>query len=118
PVQALFGVGVGTLAVTDGERPFEVHRHGQWVRLTPPRVEVVDTTGAGDSFMAGLIAAELWGLAPGPMAALAAMMGAAATRREGAGNRPDVSLDLKPFLEMAAWTDIDPSWLTPLTPRL
>lgn len=117
-VERLLESGVDTLAISDGEHPFEIHRRGQWVRLTPPQVEVVDTTGAGDSFMAGLVAASLWGMAPGPMAAVAAMLGAAATQREGAGNRPDVALHLDQFLDPAAWTDIEPSWLEAAAARL
>ena len=53
------------VAVTDGDRSVEIRRAGDVFRLTPPSVPVEDTTGAGDSFIAGLVASHSWGLTAG-----------------------------------------------------
>lgn len=53
----LLSRGPALVVVTDGGASiFAVSRAGV-VEVAPPRVDVVDTIGAGDSFMAGLIAA-------------------------------------------------------------
>jgi glutamine---fructose-6-phosphate transaminase (isomerizing) len=57
----------------------------------PPRIDVVDTTGAGDSFAAGLIAGRLRGLVDTDALALAAAAGALAVRAAGGtGSQPDL----------------------------
>ena len=43
------------VAVTDGERGSILHMNGETVRVAPHRVNAVDTTGAGDSYAAGLL---------------------------------------------------------------
>jgi len=43
------------VAVTDGEQGSLVHAGGATVRVAPHRVAAVDTTGAGDSYAAGLL---------------------------------------------------------------
>lgn len=43
------------VAVTDGEHGSFVHADGVTVSVAPHRVEAVDTTGAGDSYAAGLL---------------------------------------------------------------
>jgi fructokinase len=43
--------------VTRGDRGALVRRGAEVVRVPAERVEVVDTTGAGDGFVAGLLAA-------------------------------------------------------------
>lgn len=102
-------LGVGTVAVTAGAGPLSVWRGGESVTVTPPQVESVDTTGAGDSFVAGLIAGSLWGLGLGPTATLAAAIGAGATQERGAGN--EESFDLPLLLSSEGWPDVDPVWL-------
>jgi sugar/nucleoside kinase (ribokinase family) len=78
---------VGAVAVTDGPRAARwTDRHGMWA-TDPPPAEVVDPTGAGDAFDAGVLLARLTGA--GPEAALAAgcAAGAAAVRQLGARPR-------------------------------
>jgi sugar/nucleoside kinase (ribokinase family) len=54
-------------------------------RLPAYVVNVVDTTGAGDAFSAGLLFGRLRGLSPGATAALANALGALAASVPGAG---------------------------------
>lgn len=73
------------LAITLGARGAELWRGG--VRIAearPPAVQVVDTTGAGDCFVAALTVALLEGRAPGDALRFACVAGALATTRAGA----------------------------------
>lgn len=54
-VSRLLEGGVGLLLITDGGEPLEAHWQGGSLRLTPPATKVVDSTAAGDSFVAGLL---------------------------------------------------------------
>lgn len=66
-------LGAGLVAVKDGGRPLTLWAGDGVLRLDPPPVaEVVDTTAAGDSFAAGLLAGLAQGAAP-EQAARAAM---------------------------------------------
>ena len=65
--------GDGAVLVTGGVR----------YQATPPAQQVVDTTGAGDCFNAGLIAALLAGRGPADALALACAAGAGSTRALG-----------------------------------
>lgn len=56
--RALSELGPGSVAVTLGAAGVEVVHHGKAATFPAPRVEVVDTTGAGDAFC-GAFAAEL-----------------------------------------------------------
>jgi sugar/nucleoside kinase (ribokinase family) len=79
---------VGVVAATDGPRAARwTDRRGTWT-ADPPPTEVVDPTGAGDAFDAGVLVAWLTGA--GPEAALAAgcAAGAAAVGRLGARPQP------------------------------
>ena len=60
----LLARGAARAVVTDGGNPATVASHSATVTQTPPPVSVIRVTGAGDTFMAAHIAAELRGLAP------------------------------------------------------
>ena len=79
---------VGAVAVTDGARPARWIEPGRVVAVGPPPVEVVDPTGAGDAFDAGLLVAWLDGA--DPATALRAGCAAAAEAVGRSGARPPV----------------------------
>lgn len=108
-VAGLLDAGVETVAVTAGDGPFTVYRGDDSVTITPPPVEVVDTTGAGDAFVAGLVASRRWDLQLGPAATLAALLGAVAVGVRGAGN--EEKIDLVECLAAVRWLDADPAWV-------
>ncbi len=79
----------GLLAVTQGARGAMLSRDGREIaRASPPAVEVVDTTGAGDAFTAALTVALVSGLDPQAALARACAAGALATTRLGAQSSP------------------------------
>ena len=53
--ERLSELGVRIACITLGERGAIALRGGRWFRAGAPRVEVVDTTGAGDGFVAGML---------------------------------------------------------------
>lgn len=63
---ALLALGAARAVVTDGSNPATVAAPSGIITQTPPPVDVTRVTGAGDTFMAAHIAAELGGLAPDP----------------------------------------------------
>ncbi len=64
--------GVGEVIVKDGSKPCLVSVNGSMSVVPPEPVgQIVDTTGAGDSFNAGYLAARLSGKEPLPAAKLA-----------------------------------------------
>lgn len=102
---------VGTLAITAGADPVIVSRRDDQVVLRPPPIDPVDVTGAGDAFMAGLIAARLLGFDLGPSSVLATAAGAAATLVSGAyeaGSSPEI---WSRVLHPDAWQDVPAEWL-------
>ena len=110
PVALLAG-GPTVIAVTSGADPLLVMAGDERISLTPPAVDAVDVTGAGDAFAAGLIAAGLSDLDLGPTAVLAAATGAAATLAPGAsGTLADPEV-WSYVLDGEKWVDTDPSWL-------
>ena len=73
------------LAVTDGPRGAALLRHGRQVAVaTPPPVDAVDGTGAGDAFIAAAVAGLLHGLPDAELLARACAAGALAATRPGA----------------------------------
>ena len=77
--------GDDLVAITYGARGAALLRKGELVaEAMPPKVEPVDTTGAGDTFSAALTLALCEGMAPEAALAFANAAGAAATLKPGA----------------------------------
>jgi ribokinase len=75
----------GMIAVTHGSKEATLSKQGEPIaRSKPPRVEPVDTTGAGDTFAAALTIALLEGASPQQALDFACAAGALATTRHGA----------------------------------
>lgn len=75
----------GLVAITLGARGAELWRDGRRIAVAaPPKVAVVDTTGAGDCFVAALVVALLEGQDPEAALRFACAAGALATTRAGA----------------------------------
>ncbi len=75
----------GMLAITYGAKGAVLHMgEKELARTEPPRVKVVDTTGAGDTFTAALTLALVEGKEPQPALDFACAAGAAATMNAGA----------------------------------
>jgi sugar/nucleoside kinase (ribokinase family) len=95
-----------TIAVKRGADGAEWRRGETRVRLPAPAVEVVDTTGAGDAFDAGLLYGHLAGAAPERQLALAIACGSLSTRALGG---VDAQPNLAEALSLAASLDPDGS---------
>ena len=77
--------GDGLVAITHGARGATLLRAGREVATArPPRIEPVDTTGAGDAFVAALLVALLEQRPAGAALAFACAAGAAAAMTAGA----------------------------------
>jgi ribokinase len=75
----------GHVAITWGERGAGLYKGGILIaQAAPPPVEVIDTTGAGDSFVAALTLALLEGEPPQAALAFACATGALSTTQAGA----------------------------------
>ncbi len=84
--------GAAGSLVGDAARVHEVPAFG---------VQVVDTTGAGDAYLAGLLLGRLRGLSLPAAGTLASALGALATTRWGAGLPSSAADDLRSLLEAA-----------------
>lgn len=111
PIESLLGSGVSRVAMTAGPQPLLLSDGPERVTLTPPRIQPIDATGAGDALVAGLISASLAGLKLGPSAVLAAVVGAAATLVSGASQTLADSNIWPLLFEPDRWTDAHPDWL-------
>ncbi|MFZ5670998.1 MAG: ribokinase [Pseudomonadota bacterium] len=77
--------GSGLVAITWGARGAGLFREGRLIaQSAPPPVTVADTTGAGDSFVAGLTVALLEGRAPEAALRFACTVGALTATKPGA----------------------------------
>lgn len=83
---------------TGAEGGFAVHADDEPVRVHPQPVEVVDTTGAGDSFDAGFLAAALDERALPDALAFAAACGALSTRAIGGVDAQPTFDEVEAFL--------------------
>ena len=88
----------GLLATTYGGKGAVLSRHGiQIAKARPPKVNVVDTTGAGDAFTAALTVALVSGMEPRAALERACIVGALATTKMGAQSSPTLA-DLKQYM--------------------
>ncbi len=79
----------GLLAITYGGKGAVLRRAGQQVaEASPPKVDVVDTTGAGDAFTAALTVALVSGMQPQAALERACIAGALTTTKMGAQSSP------------------------------
>ncbi len=84
-VQAILHAGVGALVVTRGREGAQIVLHdGEPTRVPAPLVNVLDTTGAGDAFVAALAVALVDGLPLLAAVRVAVAAGALATTGVGA----------------------------------
>lgn len=87
--------GGGRVVVTRGAKGAAMYQRGvEMAWATPPQVEAVDATGAGDAFVAAITVALLDGMAPDEALRFACAAGALAATRPGAqpslGTREEV----------------------------
>ncbi len=75
--------GVQEVVVKQGEKGALVSWQGGIQSLPAPRVNAVDTTGAGDSFVAGYLAGRLQGLGPAEAVSLGCTLGGLCVRAHG-----------------------------------
>lgn len=59
--QALLALGVGTVVITLGERGLVAATRDETIELPAPQIELVEPSGAGDAFAAGLVYGVLRG---------------------------------------------------------
>ncbi|MEO8737013.1 MAG: carbohydrate kinase family protein [Edaphobacter sp.] len=98
PEQVLLGLerlGLTHVVVKLGADGAAIHTSGRMLQVSPPRVDVVDTTGAGDAFDAGLIDAVLDDASPLETLQRAAICGALSTRAVGALNGLATRIELE-----------------------
>ena len=77
--------GGGRVVVTKGAKGVAMYQRGvEMAWATPPVVEAVDATGAGDAFVGAITVALLEGMAPDAALRFACAAGAAAAARAGA----------------------------------
>jgi len=82
----------GLLASTFGANGAMLsHRGRQIARAKSPKIDVIDTTGAGDAFTAALTVALVSGMAPQAALEQACIVGALATTKLGAQSSPSIA---------------------------
>ena len=93
-----FGEYRGLLATTFGGAGAMLSRDGvEIARAKPPKVNVVDTTGAGDAFTAALTLGLVAGMEPQAALERACVVGALTTTKPGASTSPRIAdLDRQP----------------------
>lgn len=89
--------GLRAVCVTRGEHGAALWYRGEWVEHGGFRVDVVDTVGSGDAFLAALLWGMLRGLEPGRALACANAAGAFVAARAGA----TPALDVDAIMRMA-----------------
>ncbi|OXE37052.1 MAG: ribokinase [Phenylobacterium zucineum] len=91
--------GQGLVVITQGAAGAVIYRRGTAIaRATPPAVDVVDTTGAGDCFIAALCVGLLEGHPPDQALAFACTAAALATTRPGAQTAMPLRYEIEAYL--------------------
>ena len=103
--EKLIAAGVGLAAIKLGREGSLLMRKGERMRCQSFAVDVVDTTGAGDAFSAGLVYGYLQGLSLGASGMLASALGALAAMVDGAGFSLADKETLVAFLKEAQWPE-------------
>lgn len=98
-INALLEGGVGMVALKLGADGSMIATRDQQILIPPHEVVGVDTTGAGDAFAAGVVAAMCAGASPGVLGALANACGAAAITRRGSGRALPQIDDVRALLD-------------------
>jgi ribokinase len=106
---ALTSLGVEIAAIKLGSKGSLVAQRKKQIRVPCFEVEVIDTTGAGDSYSAGLVYGLLSGLPVENTAMLASALGALAASVNGAGMSLPGKRELINFLKSIA--NIDDEWV-------
>jgi len=83
-MEKLSSFGVGTVVVTLGERGSVVLSRGKLLSSVPPKVDAVDTTCAGDTYIGALVAGYARGVTIESAIELATKASAMATTKIGA----------------------------------
>lgn len=108
-IKALLDYGVGVVALKLGKRGCAIGTNEGTFLVPGFAVPTVDTTGAGDSFDAGIILGKLEGWGWRESALLADALGALTATVEGAGTslmeRGEVRTFLEAHLNQPAWQD-------------
>ena len=87
-----------TVIVKVGPKGSRYLTQGREIEAPPPRVRAVDTTGAGDAFNGGFLAARLRDLSPAASLRLGNRVGALSTRSAGGLDGLPAAADLPPRL--------------------
>jgi ribokinase len=98
---ALKQAGAREVVLKLGAEGCLIRNRGELCRVPAFSVEAVDTTGAGDAFTAGLVAAQQWGWPGCECALFANACGAAAATTLGAGERLPTVAVIRELLESA-----------------
>ena len=95
--------GGGRVVVTQGARGAEMYHRGVKVAwATPPVVEAVDATGAGDAFVGAITVALLEGMVPADALRFACAAGALAATKAGAQPSLPTRAEVEALLEREA----------------
>jgi len=99
---AMLAAGAGIVAVKQGAEGAIAGRGAERVKAPPLRINVVDTTGAGDSFDAGFVHAYLQGNDLASCLEFANASGALAACRVGGADGAPTADDVISFMHAAA----------------
>jgi sugar/nucleoside kinase (ribokinase family) len=101
--ERLLELGAGTVVVTMGERGLLAMTREETIELPASHVELVEPSGAGDAFAAGLICGLLEGLDLRGCLELASVVGASACTRVGCTAGLCTRAEAGALLERALW---------------